>query len=177
MVNNCFYHVEVCYYCNDNGGPRPSEISIIGFNKIFTTCTQTWSFQQVCNYLYANICNYDFLYSHFCVEPPPGSIPNCLDGASDQFIIIKHWNCWRQECYGEIGNTHITFRPCNTDSYCEETRRWCWEEEGIGGTRYMSSSTFVQRGSFSCPVEAENVTPPSVPGQVSDCFRYRAGCN
>ncbi len=170
-INGCLYEVNICVKCAT--GPAPAEIYLRDFSHIVLTpeCEQTWTIQQVLDYISQQISTYNWINTYLCdfMTAPP--CPNL----SEKYKFY-HWVCWNIEKIYYSDQTHIIYRACDYDNYCEEEFRYCYDPILRTNVKTrVSGPTLV--GSINCTLEGHEVEVPEYYNYPSDCFIYHTPCN
>ncbi len=172
-INNCIYAVEFCVYCNNNGGPRPSEVIVMGADKLGSS-HQTWNFQQVLNEITSQATSYEFLSSILCNGI---SIPPCP--TESETLSITKSLCWQITKVSYFGVDHILYKPstdCSSEAKCVETFTYCFNTQDGTYLKIPKTATLVGPPlDANCSKEAQDATPPDEYNKPGTCFHV--DCN
>jgi hypothetical protein len=172
IINGCVYEVDICVKCAL--GPEPPEIYIRGFSNIILSppCTQTWSIQEVLNYITNQISTFTFIYTELCSPLYP--IPPCPTLSVTH--TYRHWVCWKKELIQVFGITKMYYSPCDYDSWCEEEIQYCYDPIANVYQRHRTNGPTLI-GSISCTLEGSQVPDPEEIEEESECWIYHTPCN
>jgi len=172
-VNGCAYSVTICYKCSILGNIY--ETYVVGFSQIQPDlCEQTWSFDQVLNYLTNTVNTHSFFISVLC--PGVTFVPPCED---ENVFSITHldWLCWRvkRTMYGD--QLHFVYEKCpEADAYCLRKVRYCRDNSGNIYTTYLQGPEIIN-GPIDCAIESSEIVIPAEFDVWSDCFIFHSFCN
>lgn len=155
-ICGCTYLITYCYICRVTA---PSDIFIHSIvRKNNCTPTPGCNFSLVLKTIIDNILKTSNLNS-LCGFPGP-----CPYGGS--YYTIKIPFCWQKRCDTDLS---IAFEECTAGTgYCYETYEICWDSSTNTFTKLFIGAT--PSGSNAC----SDIEPadPTVPGEVSTCFKY-----
>jgi hypothetical protein len=169
-VNGCMYQVDICVKCPFTSGPTEVYIRSITQIPQHPPCTQSWTFQQVHDYINSQLQTSSFLDLYMCQTPY--NPPPCPDQSDP--IIFRHWVCWNIELISYFGEDHIVYRPCDYDNWCEEIFTVCKSGNNYQWTR-ISGPTLI--GTVSCTLEGSSVPIPTQYNTPTSCYIYHTPCN
>ncbi len=166
-VNGCQYDVGICVKCPT--GPVPGSLYVRDFKQIPETpaCTQTWSAQEVLNYIQAQVKNFTYI-QNACDQM---NAPPCTTSVP---ITYYEWICWEKELIEYFGEETIVYRPCNYDVWCQETWTYCYDGFGDHTVRTDGPTLF---GEITCVEGAEQINDPTELNQPTTCFHIHTECN
>jgi len=170
-INGCQYELDLCVYCSPLGNINQTQILSITKLPSIHNCIQTWTFQQVVNYVNSQIGTSSFYNSYLC---PNMTIPPCND---PNRITRKYydWTCWRVKKIMYFGQEHIVYAPCENSAYCYKEVDICIFN-GIVRETVVSGPTLMN-GPINCTLEGSDIPVPSNYDEWSDCYIYHTDCN
>lgn len=168
-INGCQYELDLCVYCSPIGNINQTQILSITKLPSIPNCIQTWTFQQVVNYVNSQIGTSSFYYSYLC---PNMGIPPCAEGVLTQEFYDPI--CWHVKKIMYFGQEHIVYAPCENSAYCYKKMESCYFN---GQLRTTTVSGPTLKGTIDCTLEGAYITVPDNYDEWSDCYVYHTDCN
>jgi hypothetical protein len=168
IINGCPYQIEVCVYCSLVGNVAETQIRSI--TALSSGCTQTWNFQQVYNYVNAQIQTASFYNAYLCT----GGIPPCDPPTTTVRRTYNEPICWYVTKVMYFGNEHHVYRPCDDSPKCIRTVDICVNGSTVVET--LVSGPTLTSGTL-CFDQASEITIPDNFDEPSGCYELHTACN
>lgn len=177
IVNGCGYHVKICYKCSILG--NIFEISVVSFTLIQPDlCTQTWTPQQVLDYINNQIRTTNFFMSVLCLRDMITWAPPC-DQDPESYLTIRfhEWICLhgKRTMYGD--QLHYVYERCpESDAHCYYERKYCRNNNN----ELVLDQTYgpeLRGGPIDCQTDFSEIVIPAEFDVWSDCFKYKTQCS
>ncbi len=168
-INGCDYEVEICYKC-DVTGPYNS-LRVVGITKLVPACVQTWSIDQITNYIWDYLLSKDFIDELFdeCDNLiPPCDVPFTVDYYIERIEDI----CWYKKNVGGL----IHYYPCYSGQvYCQTIWKIC----RLPNNEYRKDLYYGPSVSGNINTVCPSSTVPADPAlnQQTDCFNIPTLCS
>jgi len=169
-IHGCDYSVSLCLQCDYGVSTTDtSKVSLLGFSKD-DTCSQTWSTQQIKDYIVNYISNPAFLHS-LCLQQ---GFPPCSEPPAEPVGIkysVEVPMCW---CKYSNPNGTLEYFRCldgNTCSYCYYI---CMDPIDQVPVIVIYNGPYSHYSGLLC----FSLEPPDPPiGTSTECFSVPTLCN
>lgn len=172
-INGCPYKLDLCAYCSPLGNIRQTKIRSLTQIITVPACVQSWTFQQVLNYVNAQIQTMSFYMQYLC---PNYNYPPCEPPSGVTSRTYNEPICWHVKKIMYFDEEHHIYAACDGSAYCETVKEYCIESGG-GVRQTTVSGPTLRDGPISCTLEGSEITVPSSYDVWSDCYILHTGCN
>jgi len=172
-INGCSYKLDLCAYCSPLGNTHQTQIRSITQIITVPACVQTWTFQQVLNYVNSQIQTMSFYMLHLC---PNYNYPPCVPPSGVTRRTYNEPVCWHVKKIIYFGTEHHVYAACDGSAYCETVKEYCVEPGGAVRETTFSGPTLVN-GPITCTLEGAGITVPSSFDVWSDCYIFNTLCD
>ncbi len=168
-INGCDYEVHICFKCGLS--TAYSDVRVYGFTRLDPNCNQTWTTDQVLEYIWDYLVSDEFI--NFVLEDCNIDLPPCDVPFMPDFYITRIEDvCWYKTNIGGL----IYYYPCYWEQvYCETIWKLCVDQNGqIRLDPYYGPAISGNVGN-SCPSSIEPSEP--APNQQTGCFNVKTLCS